>query len=92
MCDINSYDSLNTDLAGTGVLPSVANPHFLRVGFSLSISCKSADFAQPLGAKVTHSCDDNHEAIEIENCHSKFLFVVACNSQTLKTTNCVKLL
>ncbi|XP_063679693.1 uncharacterized protein LOC134815128 [Bolinopsis microptera] len=71
MCTLSSYSPLNTDLASTGVKPSLADPQYLQVGFSVSISCKSADYAQPLGAASSHTCNQDHgnDAIVIENCN-----------------------
>ena len=73
MCTLSSYSPLNTDLASTGVKPSLTDPQYLQVGFSVSISCKSADYAQPLGAASSHTCNLDHgdDPIVIENCNSK---------------------
>ena len=82
MCTVSSFDPADTQLSSTGILPDLTNPKYLKVGFTVSISCKSTDFDQPLGALDTHTCEEGHadKEIVIENCFSKFL-------RTLKNCN-----
>ena len=75
MCTVSSFDPADTQLSGIGILPDLTNPKYLKVGFLVSISCKSTDFDLPLGALDTHPSAEGHadKEIVIENCFSKYL-------------------